>query len=114
VAECFGDVGVAGEAEDADSEVAAGREGAGAVAGERLGAVFVVGDVADVVDAVLDAPVTADELVEFRGASQLCGEAGEVVGGLGRADLVVEVAAFAVDPDDLLRVGEQAGWCGRG
>jgi hypothetical protein len=66
------------------------------------------------VDAVLDAPVAADEAVEFCGVCLLGGEAGEVVGGLGREEAVVEVAAFAVDPDDLLGVGEQAGRCGRG
>lgn len=64
MAEGSGDVGFSGEAECADGEVAAGGEGAGAVAGPGLGAVFVVGDVADVVDAVLDAPVAADETVE--------------------------------------------------
>lgn len=42
------------------------------------------------------------------------GEAGEVVGGLGGDELVVEGAAFAVDPDDLLGVGEQADRRGRG
>lgn len=76
-----------------------------------MGAVFVVGDVADVVDAVLDAPVASDELVEFGGSGLVGGEAGEVVGGLGGGGLVVEGGAFAVDPDDLFGVGEQALGC---
>jgi hypothetical protein len=116
VAEGFGDVGVACEAECADGEVAAGGEGAGAVAGEGLGSVFVPGDVADVVDAVLDAPVAADEVVHLGWAGLVGGEAGEVVGGFGGDRLVVEGAAFAVDPNDLGGVGEQAFgcWCGGG
>jgi len=99
---------VACEAQCADREVAAGREGAGPVAGEGLGAVFVVGDVADVVDAVLDAPVASDERVELFWACLVSGEAGEVVGGLGRDRFVVERCPFAVDPHDLVGVREQA------
>ena len=114
MAERSGDVGFAGEAQGADREVAAGGEGAGAVACEGLGAVLVEGDIADVVDPVLDAPVPADETVEFRWACLVGGEAGEVERGLGGDELVVEVGAFAVDPDDLFGVGEQVWWRRRG
>lgn len=114
MAEGSGDVGVACEAECADGEVAAGGEGAWSIAGPGLGSVFVVGDVTDVVDAVLDAPVAADEPVEFRGAGLVGREAGEVVGGLGGDELVVERAALAVHAHDLLGVGEQPGRCGSG
>jgi hypothetical protein len=105
---------VAGEAEGADGEVAAGGEGAGAVAGEGLGSVFVVGDVSDVVDPVLDAPVAAGEVVELWGAGLVRWDAGEVERGLGGDGDVVEGAAFPVDPDDLGGVGEQALGCGCG
>jgi hypothetical protein len=38
----------------------------------------------------------------------VCGETGEVVGGLGGQNLVVEIAAFTVDPHDLVGVWEEA------
>ena len=68
--------------------------------------VFVEGDVSDVVDAVFDAPVAADEVVEVWGAGLVRGEAGDVERGLGGDEDVVEGAAFPVDPDDLCGVGE--------
>jgi hypothetical protein len=105
---------VAGEAEGADGEVPAGGERAGSVACAGLGAVLVVGDVADVVDAVLDGPVAADEPVELCGVGLVGGEAGEEVGRLGRDQPVMQVAAFAVDADDLRGVVEQTVGCGRG
>jgi len=105
---------VAVEAQHADGEVAAGGECSWAVALVRLGPVLVVGDVADVVDAVLDSPVAADETVELPGGSEAGGEAGEVVRGLGGDELVVEGGAFAGDAHDLCGVGEQAGRRRRG
>ena len=55
-----GDVGPAGQTEQADGGVAQGCHDVGCVAGADLGAVFVVGDVADPVESVLDAPVALD------------------------------------------------------
>ena len=48
-------------------------------------------------------------MVELFGASQVGWEAGEVVGGLGGDEAIIEVTAFTVDPDDLFGVGEQVG-----
>jgi hypothetical protein len=55
-----GDVGGAGESVDADGQVAQGGHGGGAGAGADLGVVLGEGDVADPVQAVLDAPVAAE------------------------------------------------------
>jgi len=52
-----------------------------------LGAVFVVGDVADPVEAVLDGPVAVDEAVEVRGVRVGGGEARDV-------DAVLDAGAF--------------------
>ena len=66
-AECGGDVGGAGEAVQADHEVAQRGHDLRAGAGADLGSVFVVGDVADPVEPVLDLPVAADPRGEFGG-----------------------------------------------
>jgi len=47
IAQGGGHVGVAGQAQDGDGEVAQAGHDAGAVAGADLGAVLVVGDVAE-------------------------------------------------------------------
>src|SRR5882672_11476715 len=66
-----GDVGGAGEAEQADRGVAEGGHHLGSVAGTDLGAVFVVDDVADPVGAVLDSPVALDPGAPGRAVSAL-------------------------------------------
>jgi antitoxin Phd len=52
-----GDVGVAGEPQEADEQVAVDGQGVGPGAGPGLVKVFAEGDVADPVEAVFDSPV---------------------------------------------------------
>jgi len=54
VAQGGGDAGLPGQPQDGDCQVAQAGHHAGAVGGADLGAVFVVGDVADPVQPVLD------------------------------------------------------------
>src|SRR5438445_3546138 len=70
-AEAGGDGGEAGAAEQGDGEVAAGREGLGSRPRADGGAILVEGDVADVVEAVLDLPVAALEAQEGGGIGTL-------------------------------------------
>ena len=65
VAEAGCDVGVAGEAEGSDGEVAQDGHGPGCVTGVDAGGVFGPGRVADVVDLVLNARVVANALCDL-------------------------------------------------
>jgi len=65
------------EAEDADDEVAHGGHDAGRRAGADLGAVLVERHVTDPVTAVLDRPVTADQLEDLGRGRLLGRERGE-------------------------------------
>lgn len=78
-----GDVGGAGFAEQADRHVAPGGHDGWAVAGPDLGQVFAVGDVADPVQSVLDAPVPAQGVSEFGRAGLLGGQIGDRVDRFG-------------------------------
>src|SRR6266542_1521412 len=60
MSEGLGDVGPAGQSQQADGGVADGGHDLGCCSGADLGAVFVVGDITHPVEAVLDAPVTLD------------------------------------------------------
>src|SRR5881394_1905411 len=78
----LGDIGPAAEFQDCDGEVAQGGHDGGAVAGADLGAVFAVGDVADVMQG-LDPPVVADPAGQFVGAGLVGVQAGDGVDGDG-------------------------------
>lgn len=56
----LGDVGLAGEADEADSGRALRGHDSGAVAGADLGWVLIEGEVSGSAQAVLDAPVSLD------------------------------------------------------
>jgi hypothetical protein len=60
VAESAGDAGVAGQAQDADDQVADGGHDVRSGAGAGSGGVLAEGDAADPVELVLDLPVAAD------------------------------------------------------
>src|SRR5215211_424909 len=62
-----GEVGVAGQAQRADGEVAQAGHHAGNAAGARVGSVFAEGRVADPVQPVLDLPVPAKPAGQLRG-----------------------------------------------
>jgi len=59
---------VTAESQGADGQVRQAGHDAGSGAGADLGSVFVVGDVADPVQPVLDVPVSADVSGELLGA----------------------------------------------
>jgi hypothetical protein len=71
------DVGPAGEAEEADRDVSHGGHDLGGGAGSDLGSVFVEGDVADIVLAVLYSPMSAVEGEDVGGVGLVGGEAGD-------------------------------------
>jgi hypothetical protein len=77
-------------------------------AGPDLGSVFVEGDVADVVFAVFDSPVSAVEGEDVGGVGLEGGEAGDAVHGLvARAQWVaVQVEHLAGDRPGLVDAGE--------
>jgi hypothetical protein len=67
VAECGGDVGFPCQTQGSDGEVSEAGHDTGTVEGAYLGGVFVVGDVADVAQFVLDAAVFAGVDGKLRG-----------------------------------------------
>jgi hypothetical protein len=94
-------------AEHADGEVAQGCHDLRRGPGAELGGVCCEGDVADVVQAVLDRPVAADEVGQPGGAGLRMGQAGDRVGGLGLAAASgAPVADLGGDPEDLGGVRE--------
>ena len=101
-----GEFGGAEQAQQADGEVAQGGHDARSVRGAHLGAVFVEGDVAHLVGAVLDGPVPAVELEEALGIGLLGGEAGQAVDVLGAAAVSFGLAHEAFNVKDLSDVGE--------
>jgi hypothetical protein len=78
-----GDVGCAGESVQADGEIAQSAHYGGTGAGADLGMILGEDDVADPVQAVLDAPVPADRLGEVIGADLVPGQVDDRVDGLG-------------------------------
>ena len=94
-----------------------------AVAGADLAAVFVPGDVPDVMQAVLNPPVAAHEVGRLLPGGVYRGQRGDCVRGLGAAFGLTAAAhgPGTGDPDGLLRVREQqalsagagrVGYCG--
>src|SRR5205814_7686482 len=108
-----GDVGLAVCAVVSDRGVTEGGHDGGAAAGAGMVKVFAEGDVADVVDLVLDQPFVAGPVLQVDGLGVLGGQGdgveGGFPGGLG-AD-----GAGTGDPDGLLGVGgRQAAGGGHG
>src|SRR3954447_2702821 len=102
-----GDVGGAGEAERADGGVAQGGHDLWSGAGADLGAVFVVGDVANPVDLVLDVPVAADPRGELRRSGLVRAQVGDGVDGFGgEAFRLVQAVSSTADLDGLGGVRE--------
>lgn len=105
-AEGGGDVGVTGQAEGADGQVAQAGHDLGRSTGADLGAVLVVGDIADPVDSVLDLPVPPHQRAEPSRAGLGGRQAGDAVGGLLPDALAVQAAGVTADPEDLRGMGE--------
>src|SRR5665647_2911924 len=79
----LGDRGGSGDAVQADSDVPEGGHDLRGRPSAGLGPIFVEGDVAHVVDPVLDGPVPADDLGELGWCDLVEVEVGEGVDGLG-------------------------------
>ncbi|MCL4509027.1 MAG: hypothetical protein M1296_05835 [Chloroflexi bacterium] len=99
-----GDIATVTAAEQGDSEIAAGGEDLGRGAGADVAAILVKGDVADVMDLLLDAPMAPREGEQVRGVRAVAGEAGDGVGDL-RLHLAGGLAdAPPLDQAELLNV----------
>ena len=107
VPEGLGDVGDAGQAEQADGQVPQGGHDLWAVAGAGLAEVFAECHVANPVQAVLDAPVSAEPGRELVRAGLVGGQVGDGVDGLGAPFAGVAFADLAGDLDGLRGVREQ-------
>ena len=89
------EVGLA--ADDRDRGVGQAGEIAWQVAHIDAVAVFVVGEVADIVQAVLDVPVVADQVRQLLGSGPVGGQRGECVGHCGAGGPGLEDMPLAVD-----------------
>ena len=98
VSEGLGDVGGAVYSQDAECQVPQRGHGAGSGVGADLAAVFVVGDVADPVQAVFYGPVAADPGGEFGCGGLLGGQAGDHVDDFGGPLLGIQPAGLADAP----------------
>lgn len=94
--------------EEGEHEVACGGHDLGGGAGPDGGPIFVEGDIADVVQAILDAPMAADQGEQARGISALWRQAGDVVGdldaGIAGRDATADRDAVALNTTDLVDV----------
>ncbi len=89
-------------ADDRDRGVGQAGEIAWQVAHIDAAAVFVVGEVADIVQAVLDVPVVADQGRQLLGSDPVGGQRGECVGHCGAGGPGLEDMPLAFDADRLL------------
>ena len=88
-------------AHDGDGRVGQAGEISGQVTHVGPASVFVVGEVAHVVQAVLDMPVVAHQFEQLLGSGALCAERGEAPGHLDAALAGLEDLAFALDAHGL-------------
>ncbi len=100
-AEVGGDLREAGETEDADGGVAEGREVLGAVAAFHSAVVFVVNHVADPMETVFDAPMSAPGVEQSRGVCTCAGDAGD-----GELDFNRRLAAADRRPFQATNLGQ--------
>lgn len=104
-AQGLGDIGDAHAAEQSDGEIAAGGHGLRGGAGADLAAILIERDIADMVEAIFDAPVVTQEGEETRRVRLGRGQAGDGVGDLQVGDAGLLVGAPPLDPANLLEVG---------
>ena len=113
-AEGRSDVGGSGSSEQADDEITAGSEGLRDRAAAHLRAILIEGDVADVMQAILDPPVTTGQREECPSIGLVRSEAGDVEANvdLGRDDLpATDDEAVALDATDLTEMGPGRPMC---
>ena len=110
VAQGSGEVYRPGAAQRADREVAQARHDLRASPGAQLGGVLGEGHIADPVQAVLDRPVSAQEIGEPGGAGLSVGQAGDRVDDHSPPPLGAKLTGLAGDLDDLRGMREPK-WC---
>ena len=84
-------------AHDGDGRVAQAGQISGQVAHVRPATIFVVGEVAHIVQAVLDVPVVAHEVEQLLGSGALCAERSDAIGHLDAALAGLEDLALSLD-----------------
>jgi len=105
----------AGHPDEADGQITETGHDLGAVALADLAAVFVEGDVADIMDFVFDGPVPANVLEEQGRAVEFCGEAADSIRDFVFRIVAAKVGGVALNAEDRLSVrhvhivGEQIG-----
>lgn len=99
--EGFGHVCPPGPAQEADGEIPEGGHDAGSISGSNLGAIFIKGDIPDIIQAILDRPVAAVELQEAAGEGFLRGEAGNPIDCLFASLTALHFGELSLDGEDL-------------
>lgn len=102
--EGFGNVCPSGVTQEADGEISEGSHDAGSISGSNLGAIFIKGDIPDIIQAILDRPVAPVELQEAAGQSFLRGEAGDPVDCLFASLTALHFGELSLDAEDLADV----------
>ncbi len=94
------------EAKQADGEVSQRGDDLRTVLGSDLAAVLIKGDIADVVEAVFNSPMSAVQLKQAPGVGFFGTEAGDPVDGLLGSFLALQMKDLSADREDLADVWE--------
>ena len=92
--------------DDGDGGIGHGGEIAGQVADMSAAAVFVPGEVADVMESILDFPVTTDQSHQALGVGLCGGQRGQAVSHLAAGGAGLDVGALALDAEGLAAMGQ--------
>jgi len=90
--------------QEADGEIPESGHDPRAVSGSDLGAIFIKGDIPDIIQAILDRPVAAVELQKAAGQSFLRGEAGNPIDYLFASLTAFHFGELPLDDEDLAEV----------
>jgi len=104
--ECGGDIGGAGHPEERDGQVSQGCHDLSAASFAYGRAVFIEGNIADIMEAVFDRPLAAAQTEESGGVSFLRGQAGEAIDGFGAVFLGDDFGGYPLDAEDLGGIGK--------
>lgn len=102
--EGFGHVCPPGPAQEADGKIPKGGHDAGSVSGSNLRAIFIKGDIPDIIQAILDRPVAAVELQEAAGQGLVRSEAGHPIDCLFASLTAVHFGELPMDTEDLANI----------
>ena len=93
-------------ADDGDGGIGHGGEVAGQVADMSAAAVFVPGEVADVMESILDFPVSSDQSHQALGVGLCGGQRGQAVSDFGAGGAGLQTGALALDAEGLTAIGQ--------